>query len=75
MNALFELREAVDKQDAKKLTALLDKAQKRRNEWLAQRHAANWGAEKEQSPYLPTTGEKLGQLIGFGRRKPPKSNS
>lgn len=77
MNALFELREAVDKQDAKKLAALLDKAQKRRNEWIAQRHAANWGAEKEQSAYLPTTGEKFGQLVGFGlgRRKPPKSKS
>jgi prephenate dehydrogenase len=75
MNALFELREAVDKQDAKKLTFLLDKAVKGRNEWLAQRHAANWGAEKEKAHYLPTSGEKLGQLIGLGRRKTPKNNS
>jgi prephenate dehydrogenase len=74
MNALFELREAVEKQDEKKLTFLLDKASRGRDEWLAQRHTANWGVEKETTPQMPTSGERFGQMFGFGRRKTPKIN-
>jgi prephenate dehydrogenase len=74
INSLYELREAIAHKDGNKVQSALEKAVSGRAEWLLQRQAGNWTAEKQIQPELPSSGQKLGQLIGFGRRKSPKTD-
>lgn len=70
---LHDLREMIAQQDNAQLDIELEQAHQSRDQWWAQRKAANWLAE-EVAPGIevPTSGEVMGRLIGLGRKPKPK---
>jgi prephenate dehydrogenase len=73
ITGLQGLRDVIARQDAKALQSTLEKAVQGRRAWLQQRQDGNWGVESQNPMDMPSSGQKLGQLIGLGRRKESKT--
>lgn len=70
-NALSDLRQALVDEDAEQIKKLLEQAQIRRERWLQQRTANDWGGVIPTPP-IPTKGEIFGRLIGLRSKKVKK---
>lgn len=64
--SLDDLRQAIQRHDEDTLKVLLETAHDRREEWWKQRSSANWQAEENPQPRVPTN-DFLGRLIGLRR--------
>ncbi len=70
IRALYDLRAHIENQDSQALQKLLAHALEGRNKWWAERSKGNWDPSTMGS--VPTGGQMLGRLIGFGSKNKPK---
>ncbi len=70
IRALYDLRAHIENQDSQALQKLLAHALEGRNKWWAERSKGNWDPSTMSS--VPTGGQMLGRLIGFGSKEKPK---
>jgi prephenate dehydrogenase len=70
IKALYDLRTQIENQDGQALQKLITHAIEGRAKWWADRSRGNW----EQSPMssVPSGGQMLGRLIGFGSKDKSK---
>jgi prephenate dehydrogenase len=70
IRALYDLRTQIEKQDSQALQKLIAHAIEGRNKWWAERIRGSWDPNTMSS--VPTGGQMLGRLIGFGSKDKPK---
>ena len=75
MAALQDIRDDIAAEDGAALDERLGRARDGRILWWHQRQAANWLGEEMSSVYAetPTSSDIFGRMLGFGRRRKPKS--
>lgn len=69
INELQQLRQAIEEKDVELLHDRIEHARLARQEWLAQRHHADWEPRSNQGVSMPTGGEVIGRLFGIRPRK------
>jgi prephenate dehydrogenase len=67
LEQLQTLRQAIAAGDETQLQDLLTKAAVAREQWLAQRLAADWEAVELPKKAMPTAGSMFKQMVGLGR--------
>lgn len=70
IRALYELRTQIEKQDSQALHKLIAHALQGRIAWWGERRSGNW--ERSTMDSVPTGGQMLGRLVGFGPKDKPK---
>jgi prephenate dehydrogenase len=70
IRALYDLRTQIEKQDGEALQKLISHAMEGRARWWAERKSGGW--EHSQGPSVPTGGQMLGRLVGFGPKDKAK---
>jgi len=70
IEALHDLRQDLDSQDAAALTRQLANAQKGHARWWRERNTANWGAaETAPKMEMPTAKDFFGRMVGMRQRR------
>ncbi|MEA4908745.1 MAG: prephenate dehydrogenase [Chloroflexi bacterium] len=72
--ALDDLRQAIARDDAEALAALLGQARQARQAWWDERHIARWDLP-EKPAEMPAKGEVFTRLFGLGGRKKKENKS
>jgi prephenate dehydrogenase len=70
IRALYNLRTLIEEKDSEALQKLIFHAMDGRARWWAERKSSDW--DRSQGPSVPSGGQMLGRLIGFGPKDKAK---
>ncbi|PKO14195.1 MAG: hypothetical protein CVU39_15490 [Chloroflexi bacterium HGW-Chloroflexi-10] len=69
--SLINIRDQIEHDEGHTIEQWFKTAKENHEKWLRERHQANWDQVEDYSQ-VPTSGEFLGKMFGFGKRKKEK---